>query len=91
MKWTLEKLVVPGIGTSLLWWRNRHQRMLRIVARKPARVSTAAAKRQARRPTEDIGAGADRVLIKGSFRDVTSRGRTSVVVSVGEEKCRRGA
>lgn len=74
MKWTLEQAVaVLGIGTSLLRWRISHQRV-RIVARKPARVSAAAAKRQARRPTVDIGAGADMALIKGSFHDVQVEG-----------------
>jgi hypothetical protein len=75
MKWTLEQAVaVLGIGTPLLRWRIRHQRVLRIVARTPARVSAAAAKRQARRPTVDIGAGADMALIKGSFYNVQVEG-----------------
>ncbi|HEX9488568.1 MAG TPA: hypothetical protein VF976_15985 [Gemmatimonadales bacterium] len=75
MKWTLEQAVaVLGIGTSLLRWPIRHQRVLRIVARNPGRVSAAAAKRHARRPTVDIGAGADMALIKGSFRDVQVEG-----------------
>ena len=69
MKWTLEQAGAV-LGHRLLRWRLRHQRVLRIVARKPARVSAAAAKKQARRPTVDIGAGADMGLIKGSFRDV---------------------
>jgi hypothetical protein len=76
MKWTLEQAVaVLGIGTPLLRRRIRHQRVvLRIVARTPARVSAAAAKRQARRPTVDTGAGADMALIKGSFYDVQVEG-----------------
>jgi hypothetical protein len=58
MKWTLEQAVAGlGIGTPLLRWRIRHRRVLRIIARKLARGSAAAAKRQARRPTVDIGAG----------------------------------
>jgi hypothetical protein len=40
MKWTVEQAVaVLGIGTPLLRWRSRAQRVLRIVARKAARVS----------------------------------------------------
>lgn len=39
MKWTLEQAVaVLGIGTPLLRWRIRHQRVLRIVARKGSRL-----------------------------------------------------